>query len=47
MYTCERSAFEINERENFEDIFIDTLSFFKNFIEMKNDIFTEIYKREC
>lgn len=25
--TCERSAFDIDEKENFQDIFTDTLSF--------------------
>ena len=47
-HTCERSAFEIVERNNFQDNFIDTLSSFtrKNSQERKQ-ILTKIDNGEC
>lgn len=49
-HTCEKSATQSNERENIQDMFIDTLSFFtrKKITGTKTNIFlTFFYNGKC
>lgn len=48
IHTCERNAIEIDDREHFQNIFIDTLSFSLEKIHRnENGCLTVIYNRDC
>lgn len=46
-HTCEKSAIEIDARENFQDISMDTLSIFHSEHKNENRFLPEICNEEC